>query len=271
LPVTPQPSWVEQIVQLTQRLNEAMQPFLESQRRMSERLAPLLEQLPKQTERWRELAARAQQSIRRAFPPNWLGLETEDIFRAVELMVDFGINVAWVPRQDIILELVSAADATARDVVLIGREAKILHDLDECVDATDHEDVAAPVDALREAIQTFRDGHPRAAQALTAVALGSAIHDVLGHSKFADARKSFEELDPEPPIQEFRLTAVLRCIARALQKTDIAGPGFNRHASAHRISAEQYTRANAIAGLLLVAGLLQELDFWQGRADQDGS
>ena len=46
------------------------------------------------------------------------------MFRVVELMVDSGINLAWVPRQDIVLELVNAPDATARDVVLIDREGR---------------------------------------------------------------------------------------------------------------------------------------------------
>jgi hypothetical protein len=176
-------------------------------------------------------------------------------------MVEHGLNIAWVPRGEVVRELLSAPDVAARDAVLIARETELIEDVERALDAIELGELAGPVDALREAVAAFRDGHHRAAQALATVTLGTVIHDTFGEEHFASARRRFEALDPRRvDFHEARSAAVLRCIARALQQTHVAGPGFNRHAAAHRPSADQYTRPNTIASLMLVAGLLCEVD-----------
>jgi hypothetical protein len=265
-----EPPWREPINALQDRVAEVVRPFVEFQERVAERVRPIVERLPEWAEQARLFAERFEESLRAAYPTNWLHLEAEDVIGAGELMTKQGLNVAWVPRVGVVRELLTAPDAEAREQVMHDREAEILDDIRRSLAATSHPELVEPVNALAEAVGSFGDGRYRSAQALATVTLGTLIHDAFGDSKFADARRKFEAFDPEEaPLQEFRLSAVLRCVARALEPTTVAGPGFNRHASAHRVSTDQYTRTNALASLMLVAGVLRELDFWFGVEDEN--
>jgi len=46
---------------------------------------------------------------------------------------------------------------------------------------------------------------------------------------------------------------------------------FNRHNTAHRITAEQWTDANALSAIMLSAALLRELNVWFSRDRQSGA
>jgi hypothetical protein len=239
---------------------ERMAAFSEQ---LNQTLAPITSKLPE----WLEQASGWGEALRErlieAYPPNWRDLTFEEVEETVGLMLDHGLSLAWVPREAVVRELLTAPDVAARDAVLVAREVEIVEDVEASLVAVELPELSPPVDALREAVATFRSGHHRASQALVAVTLGTLIHDTFGEAKFADARRRFEALDPdEVPFDEARTAAVLRCIARSLQNTDVAGPGFNRHAAAHRLSADQYTRPNAIASLMLVAALLREAAEW---------
>jgi hypothetical protein len=261
--------WAQQAARLSEAFRPAIELSAEVREALDRAVAPIINQLPdwlEQASRWGEQARRA---ILASYPPNWLHFDIGEVGEAIDLMLEHGLNVAWVPRVSIVRELVSAGDVAARDAVLIQREVEILDDVEASLSETTAEDLAGSVDALREAVECCRDGRHRASQALATVTLGTVVHDTLGEVKFADARRRFEALDPEEvPFIEARGAALLRCIARALQRTDVAGPGFNRHAAAHRLSADQYTQPNAIASLLLVAGLLREVDVLVSRKDE---
>jgi hypothetical protein len=270
-PIGPQwrtPNWTQQAQAISASINKAFGPARELSERMNLALAPVIEQLPKWLERAETWGAQVREAIIAAYPENWRHFDIDEFGSAIEVMVEHGLNVAWVPRGLVVRELLAAADGTTRDAVLRAREAAILDDIEASLVATEHADLVEPADALREAIATFRDGHLRASQALAAVTLGTVIHDTFGEAKFAQAKQRFEALDPDlVPFAEARAAAVLRCVARALQRTDVAGHGFNRHAAAHRVSDDQYTRPNAIASLLLVAGLLREVNEWRAGSD----
>lgn len=253
----------ELIADYNTRHREAVERMAAVSDQINRALAPIASKLPE----WLEQASGWGEALRErlveAYPPNWRDLTFDEVERVVDLMLDHGVSLAWVPREAVVRELLAASDVGARDSVLIAREVDIVEDVEVSLDAVRLPELEAPVDALRESVATFRSGHHRASQALAAVTLGTLIHDTFGEAKFADARRRFEALDPdEVPFDEARTAAVLRCVARSLQNTDIAGPGFNRHAAAHRLSADQYTQPNAIASLMLVAAVLCEAAEW---------
>src|SRR6266496_3893499 len=62
------------------------------------------------------------------FPRNWEQVPDLDIGAAISILVDEGIPLVWVPRQAIVAELVSAADADARDEVLLSSRDDIADD-----------------------------------------------------------------------------------------------------------------------------------------------
>lgn len=259
------PEWderpgIDQLAQLAERLNEAVRPGVESWQRVSAALAPVVELLPEYLGRFSAAVVHLDKAVRHGFPENWLELDTDGVLGAADLITQHGINVVWVPRAVIVRELIAAPDHEARENLLVVREREILDDV-ASLNVTTHPALAHPVDAVREAVTAFEGGHTRAAQALAAVALSALIHDTLGEPEFGPFRKKIEAVDLDHlGFEELRLGGVLRCVARAIYSTDYAGPGFNRHSTAHFLRPDQYTRPNAVAGLMLVAGLVRELD-----------
>jgi hypothetical protein len=76
----------------------------------------------------------------------------------------------------------------------------------------------------------------------------------------------FEEQEPEEAtIRQHRLRSIFVVGRGALATWWPLGKKpvptqFNRHASLHRLTSEQYTEHNALVGLMLVVPLLREVD-----------
>lgn len=77
-----------------------------------------------------------------------------------------------------------AATAIARAITR--RDDHDHHDRDAVLSS----ELVGSVDALREAVESCRDGRHRASQALATVTLGAIVHDTLGELKFEDARRA---------------------------------------------------------------------------------
>jgi hypothetical protein len=204
-----------------------------------------------------------------AFPPNWEGREVGEVDQILELSLRTGLNTVWVPRLDVIRELLNGADDEARDAVLVRRQPEIMEDIDGSLDCVTHESMVEELRLTRAAVASLRDGHAAPAQALAASVLSGIVHTTFAFSKFAEARARFVRDDPnEVALRVFRLTAILHTLARALTKTDEADHGFNRHKSLHAHEGH-YTRAHAISALMLLAGVLREVDLQLNRQPRE--
>jgi hypothetical protein len=106
-----------------------------------------------------------------------------------------------------------------------------------------------------------------AAQALAAVTFESFVLGPLGHAKLRDA---FEELTAdaetieEVPWRVVRWALVCFCMPDVLEtfkpwRGDPVPRQFNRHASVHTLSENQYTATNALIGIMLITAALCEL------------
>jgi hypothetical protein len=223
-------------------------------------------------ERTRELLAvaseigKANRELReRAFPPNWTDFSMDEIKACVEFMDETGYSLVWVPRGEIVRELL-ATPVDRREQVLVESAAAIMEDLDGALAEIRHTELIELRDHVADSVAAFRDGHPRAAQALATSVLTTAMHVHLGLKRFKDARDEFSKRDPmEVEVTLFKIAAIYKTANRAVEtymgKDDEPIPTiFNRHASTHRVSRIQYTKANAIAALLLVTSLLRELE-----------
>jgi hypothetical protein len=208
-----------------------------------------------------------------ALPPNWGGLSAVDgVSRILEFMDETGWALAWVPRSEVITELLAAEDEK-RAVVLLASETEILGDLVACLSEISDPSLHESRDSAAEAVECYRDGKPRGAQALATNLFSTLIHENLEQPSFAKARAEFTRDDPmHVNIGRFRLVAILRTAGRAIDvyrgEPDEPVPTvFNRHASTHQVGAVQYTRLNALTSLMLVVSVIRELDFWAERAD----
>jgi hypothetical protein len=243
---------------LERRLREVTAPITkELARQIAEPLQPMM----------RAAAETARAALKQVLPPNWAELPPTQSWEVMMLSVSRGWSLAWTPSADVLLEILEASDEDAQKQLLVAAESPILRDLRDVLDAVTDASLSSLRQSLYEALDSHEAGHHQAAQALAAATLSTAIHERFGHRGFGTARKQFLGVLPleEAGLREFRLFAVIAAVAVALDDYNpLTGEpvrtNFNRHATAHRVAEPQYSRANSLTALMLVAALIRELD-----------
>lgn len=225
-------------------------------------------QLPKWWDDLADLARQWQEAWEAALPPNWADLDGGNaVFEIVDHMRGSKVCLVWLPRAPILAEVIAAAPEQTK-AVLLAHKDEVLDDatalLDECAKVA----LAQEREAVRDAIAAMRDGHHRPAQALAAAAFTSTCHVFFVSDKTKEIRGMLRNRDPDDAaIRQLRLWSICMVSAEALDSynpTKVDGYGdFNRNISVHRITARQFTDANALAAIVLVTALLRELEEWQ--------
>jgi hypothetical protein len=105
------------------------------------------------------------EQLKRSYPANWHDLTRQEIDKAVDLMLDPGLSLAWVPRTEILRELLAAEDDEARTSVLEARSADIITDVERVFDEVTLPELAMTTDYARKAVAAHKDGHTEAAPA----------------------------------------------------------------------------------------------------------
>lgn len=195
----------------------------------------------------------------RALPPNWPADRWREAF---DLVRDTNWALVWVPRTEIVCELIDASTAADRDRVLLERADDIADDCTahlQNITATSYEELAR---FALEASAAFRGGHAAAGQALAAGIVTTVIQHNLGYDRLADAALALAVDPANVAFDAMRIALITSCVPDTLSSFwpgDPVPTSFNRHASSHRVSNEQYTRRNAVVSLIMVSALLREL------------
>jgi len=117
-----------------------------------------------------------------------------------------------------------------------------------------------------EAAAALEAGYASAAQALISCLLEALIWGYFGRDKKRFVPNKWGKTTPEAydelGAHEFLAFAP---VWQAFQQYDLAKgdpipPTFSRHATAHTVSEKQYTRANALQGLMLACSLVAYVD-----------
>jgi hypothetical protein len=215
-----------------------------------------------------EASRRFREMWEHAMPSNWTDFDAEDLTATIERVRATGYTLVWVPRAEIVREVL-AVDESETAAVLLARRDDVLDDAALCLSEVTARDLVVIREGIEEAIEALRQGLVLAAQALGAVAFTSEIHELFGMSTKA-SRKRMLEKDPEDvPLGQLRLRTIFVASAKALDefRPDRAVPvrhEFNRHNSAHRLTREQWSEANALSGIMLATSLLREMQYWYG-------
>jgi hypothetical protein len=267
--------------ELTRRLEPIVRQAREAQARFlqSDQMRQLLEvqraiaqrpDIQEAIERLAQVAEQAQVVLRNAMPDNWQQLGVERLPDLIELTAEQGVAVVWVPRGEIVAELLDASTDEERDRILVTDRRKILEDLNAVIAETDSSAIEGPVRAGVQAIEAARAGIDMAERSLVGSTLTHFVNDELGHERFDKARTDLRRHDSdEVALDLLRETALLHCLANAIEHTKHARYGFNRHATAgHDNMFEQYDEANCLRGLLLLVGLLREFSMRPTLADE---
>jgi hypothetical protein len=236
-------------------------------------LAPFTEFLEQQHKQWDSLFESFRKLAEQFFPPNWKEVDYPDLDTIEAILVDEGIPLAWVPRQDILQALLDAPDAQTRRRIISRRWKRIVSDCEAVLNEVSHPDLQCHRPFAMEIVSTLRDGHASAAQALAANLIDSILRrnfdqdDMKSVTKNKKGGKRFD-LNTYRARVAFTLAPVWSAYAEYWQSQGDSIPQtFGRHPSAHAVSRRQYSRINAVIALMLVASVLGLLDWELIRTD----
>jgi hypothetical protein len=255
---------LQEITRLQRQVQLATSQWVLDVRRQLEAFEAWGPKLPEVLEATRAAVAQFRETWERSLPDNWRDLEFAEIQLVAEFMEDTGWALVWAPRAEVVRSLVNSA-ASERERILLEHSDMVLDDLEAITEAAAVDPALEHLaDANREAIDAYRAGHTRAAQALAGVVFTATFHVILGFKSFKAGRAELDKIDPqEAAVGTFRRSCVLR-VARTAIDAYFGSAGepvptrFNRHASAHRVPVEQFTPINALGALMLTSSLIRE-------------
>jgi hypothetical protein len=202
----------------------------------------LLEQFEGAYEQWAE-----------SLPHNWRNLAMPELEAVARTMESTGWVLAWVPREEVLRELIDAQDR--RDAIgrLLTHQDDVLDDLKKELGEVTDASLTDPSVALHQGVRSYEWGHAFPAQAIAAIVLTSLITQQL------------EANDLEAsPLLTFRRNSLLRAGGTALNSywpspEDPVPSLFNPYATAHRFDLTHFNQTNALAGLMLGVSFLRDL------------
>jgi hypothetical protein len=207
-------------------------------------------------------------------PANLRGLEMADIARLVDISTEQRVAVLWVPRTEVLLLLLGAADAMTRAEVLEEQVPVIMEDCRALLEETTHPRLAELVEFATDAVAAHEVGRTRAAQALATNVLDTVLTQFNSSRKAGVLVKQVkarhrEPLSPEASLRAVRLRLAFAGVPSAYEhyRFEDRDPGFSRHGTAHAVNSALYTPANSMRALTLASSLLHFLYVGQREAE----
>ncbi|RWA18095.1 hypothetical protein MELE44368_24180 [Mycolicibacterium elephantis DSM 44368] len=233
---------------------------------LSSSFAKIAQQFAANQATWLKNIGPTLEAIQRSFYPSNLrgieGLRFEEVEQVV--MVD-GIALYGVPRPSIAEALIRANGASKRREILGRRCKAISADCRAAVGGCRSEAVTSYVSIAIAALDALDEGHTAAAQALTGSLVDSIVNTYFGKARYLytpNGRTTTNAAYDEFTAHEYIAFAP---VWQAWQqfypdKGDPVPTTFSRNGTAHSVSTKQFTRGNAVQGLMMVCALLVFLD-----------
>lgn len=217
---------------------------------------------------WRKLFESIGDVTARIYPENLRELRPplEDL---ETLLVDEGIPLMWVPGAKIVEALLAESDASGRRRLMRERWKGIVADCESVVRTVDHPDLLDAQLFALDCVRALRDGHSSAAQALATNLLDSLMNQHFDkQTRVMLTKNEFKQKGIKFNVDDYHIRAaftfapVWYAYAQYWpQNGDPIPREFGRHPSAHGVSRRQYTRINAVVGLMLATSVLRFFDF----------
>lgn len=173
--------------------------------------------------------------MRGMWPANLSGLSPLlDVDKMKALMMDEGLPIAWVPRQETVRMVLEATSPAQRRAIYGRRWRGIVTDCEQLVNRMSATATSGYVRFLRAIIASLRDGHYESAQALAATTLDTAILDFYGDESRRKWIGTNKRIEPEElSIRQFFVVSQLWGIHRQYKASngDRLPGTFNRHGS----------------------------------------
>jgi hypothetical protein len=190
-----------------------------------------------------------------ALPPNRRGHSVQ-IAAARYCIEAEGLPLVWIPRGEVIVELLAADDFSGREAVLLDRRDTILDACEAAAAAVTSTELTPQREACLEAIAALRAGLARSAQALAATVTDTCVKRV-----YSQHLKSEYAVRGDLPLRKIRTALAVAASERAYQSfrgKDPVPEAFNRHATVHTVDPKQFTPANALVAVMLATSMTRE-------------
>jgi hypothetical protein len=229
-------------------------------------LTPLVESIQHlQRQQFGDLFESVGKFIRLSFPPNWQGdgLRTPNQAELERLLLDEGLALAYVPPKEILKQIFNAPDAKTRRNIIGRNWRKITLCCEGELATIQNPKLVHYARFANSAASSLLDGHTAPSQALSISTLDSALRLEFDSNSFELITKQNARFD----INDYSLRAalVLGGIWGSYgQYWPSAGDKIprklSRHATAHGVSSNQYSRLNAVIALMHLTALLRVMD-----------
>lgn len=208
---------------------------------------------------------------KRLYPPNLASIKGLKLAQVGAVLED-GIPLYYVPRQDIAKRLIDAPNTQARRRIIGERFDAIVHDCNAALDLVTNPDYVYEVSATREAVKVIEAGYLNAGQALATTVMDTLMWRWRGTNPedwqlVAQKQHRGKKGQPLRDIEDLQVWThtVMRPVYVAHEefwphRGDLVPRAFNRNASLHRISYRQYSKRNCAVALMMAASLLVYMD-----------
>ncbi len=206
------------------------------------------------------------------FPDNWPPGEMK---KCDDLCMQ-GIPIIFIPRSDIVTKMVRAKNITGIKQVIVRNDNNIIDDCEKAVSESSwlSRDMR---EQIIESIDSYKNKRYRAAQSTATVAFDCLLNEIidirlwrrannnskaLSHGKVKQLTDEFAGNLMELPLSRapFYTLLMFPVIGQMLAVFEIGDKtsyknDFNRHMSAHTVSARQYKRSNALMAVMTLASI----------------
>jgi hypothetical protein len=196
---------------------------------------------------------------RQSLPANWRSLDTGEVGQLIQLTRVEGVPLVWVPGEELTRQISEKKTREETLSFLVNRSDRVLDDVEAILREVTSGELAGWAGKTVKAAEAYREGHTDAAQALAAAVVTAGLERALGFKKLERVRKTADKYAPDKvKLALYRTTLVIHLGSRCIQGYGYEKAGFNRGASLHEVSGEQYTPENSLAAIMLAAGILRE-------------
>lgn len=190
----------------------------------------------------------------------WLPVNLRDVVAldvVATVALDEGIPLSWVPRTEIVLELIEADGPSARIGILTDRRGDILDDCEEALVPIEHEwavQCRSAVAAMRVDLDGPAQSH--ASNIIDSIVLGLHGKNGREHAK-TQAREDFDDLPLQLAAENLSLRPLFRAFTIWFPNTGIRPPDyFARHATSHAVGhAGVFVPISALVAVMLATSL----------------
>ncbi len=230
---------------------------------LSDSFAKLAQQVAASQSAWLKDIGPSLAKLTAAFyPSNLRGTEGLRFEQVEEVVMADGIALYGVPRRTIAEALIGADSAAKRREILGRRWKAISADCRAVAEGCKAEVVKPYARTALRALDALDAGHAEAAQALTGSLLDSVVNTYFGDQRYLytpdkHGKRTNSAYDQFGAHEFIAFAPVWQAWQKFFPNEGVPIPHtFSRNATAHTVSTKQYSRRNAVQGVMIVCGIL---------------